>query len=101
MLLVTVLTWAGVIVSFFALIERVARMNVFLMLGDFLPLTLLREGGDVSRAGVARAFGSAQHPIALAVALCLLIPLAIYLAKYAGWPSQRHQSQDRLRAARS
>ena len=87
MLLVTVLTWAGVIVSFFALIERVARTNVFLMLGSFLPLTLLREGGDVSRAGVARAFGSAQHPIALAVALCLLIPLAIYLAKYAGWPT--------------
>jgi hypothetical protein len=87
MLLITVLTWAGVIVSFFALIERVARTNVFLMLGSFLPLTLLREGGDVSRAGVTRAFGSAQHPIALAVALCLLIPIAIYLAKYAGWPS--------------
>jgi hypothetical protein len=87
MLLITVLTWAGVIVSFFALIERVARTNVFLMLGSFLPLTLLREGGDVSRAGVARAFGSAQHPIALAVALCLLIPIAIHLAKYAGWPS--------------
>jgi len=86
MLLITVLTWAGVIVSFFALIERVARTNVFLMLGSFLPLTLLREGGDVSRAGAARAFGSAQHPIALAVALCLLIPLAIYLAKYAVWP---------------
>ena len=86
MLLITVLTWAGVIVSFFALIERVARTNVFLMLGTFLPLTLLREGGDVSRAGAARAFGSAQHPIALAVALCLLIPLAIHLAKYAAWP---------------
>lgn len=86
MLLITVLTWAGVIVSFFALIERVARTNVFLMLGSFLPVTLLREGGDVSRAGVARAFGSAQHPIALAVALCLLIPVAIYLAKYAAWP---------------
>ena len=86
MLLVMVLTWSGVVVAFFAVIERVSRMNVFLMLGDLLPLTLLREGGDVSRAGVARAFGSAQHPIALAVALCLLIPLAVYLAKYAGWP---------------
>ena len=87
MLLITFVTWAGVVVSFFAVIERVSRTNVFLMLGNVLPLTLLREGGDVSRAGVARAFGSAQHPIALAVALCLLIPLAIYLAKYAGWPS--------------
>ncbi|MET4157304.1 O-antigen ligase family protein [Agromyces sp. PvR057] len=86
MLLITFVTWAGVVVSFFALIERFSRFNVFLVLGNFLPLTLLREGGDVSRAGVARAFGSAQHPIALAVALCILIPLAIYLAKYAAWP---------------
>lgn len=86
MLLVMFLTWSGVVVAFFAVIERVSRINVFLMLGDLLPLTLLREGGDVSRAGVARAFGSAQHPIALAVALCLLIPLAVYLAKYAVWP---------------
>ncbi|KRE25932.1 O-antigen ligase [Agromyces sp. Soil535] len=87
MLLLTFITWAGVVVSFFAVIERLSRVNVFLMLGDVLPLTLLREGGDVSRAGVARAFGSAQHPIALAVALCLLIPLAIHLARYATWPS--------------
>ncbi|KQM82788.1 O-antigen ligase [Agromyces sp. Leaf222] len=86
MLLITFVTWAGVVVSFFALIERFSRFNVFLVLGNFLPLTLLREGGDVSRAGVARAFGSAQHPIALAVVLCILIPLAVYLAKYAAWP---------------
>jgi hypothetical protein len=86
MLLVMLLTWSGVVVAFFAVIERVSRLNVFLLLGDLLPLTLLREGGDVSRAGVARAFGSAQHPIALAVALCILIPLAVYLAKYAVWP---------------
>jgi len=87
MLLLTFITWAGVVVSVFAVWERLTRDNVFLMLGNFLPVILLREGGDVSRAGVARAFGSAQHPIALAVALCILIPLAIYLAKYAAWPS--------------
>ncbi|ANJ26287.1 O-antigen ligase family protein [Agromyces aureus] len=86
MLLITFVTWAGVVVAFFAIIERLSRFNVFLVLGNVLPLTLLREGGDVSRAGVARAFGSAQHPIALAVALCILIPLAVYLAKYAAWP---------------
>jgi hypothetical protein len=87
MLLIAFVTWAGVVVSFFAVIERLSKVNVFLMLADVLPLTLLREGGDVSRAGVTRAFGSAQHPIALAVALCILIPLAIYLAKYAAWPA--------------
>jgi hypothetical protein len=87
MLLITFITWAGVVVAFFAVIERLSKVNVFLMLDDVLPLTLLREAGDVSRAGVTRAFGSAQHPIALAVALCILIPLAIHLAKYAAWPA--------------
>jgi O-Antigen ligase len=86
MLLITFITWAGVVVSFFAVIERVSRVNVFYMLANVLPLTLLREEGDVSRAGINRAFGSAQHPIALAVALCILVPLAIYLAQYAAWP---------------
>ncbi|MGB4779621.1 O-antigen ligase family protein [Microbacterium sp.] len=80
------LTWSAVIVSFFAIIERVARVNVFLMLGTFLPLMTLREAGEATRAGVMRAYGSAQHPIALAVMLCMFIPIVIYLAKYAIWP---------------
>ncbi len=33
-----------------------------------------------------RAYGSAQHPIALAVMLCMIMPILIYLAKYAVWP---------------
>ncbi|QKJ20284.1 O-antigen ligase family protein [Microbacterium hominis] len=81
------LAWSATIVAFFAIIERVARTNVFLMLANFLPLVVLREdGGDATRAGVNRAYGSAQHPIALAVMLCMIIPLLIYLAKYAIWP---------------
>ena len=83
----TVLSWMAVIVSFCAVIERVARVNVFLMLANFLPLVVLREdGGDATRAGVNRAYGSAQHPIALAVMLCLFLPILIYLARYAIWP---------------
>lgn len=82
-----VLAWMAVIVAFFAVIERVARTNVFLMLANFLPLVVLREdGGDATRAGVNRAYGSAQHPIALAVMLCMFLPILIYLAKYAVWP---------------
>lgn len=81
------LSWMAVIVSFFAIIERVARTNVFLMLANFLPLVVLRDdGGDATRAGVNRAYGSAQHPIALAVMLCMFLPILIYLAKYAIWP---------------
>jgi hypothetical protein len=84
--LLVFLVWAGVIVALFAVLERFARVNVFLLLGNVLPLTLLREEGESLRAGGARAYASSQHPIALAVLFCLLIPLAIYLAKYAGWP---------------
>lgn len=82
-----VLTWMAVIVAFLAIFERVARTNVFLMLANFLPLVVLRDdGGDATRAGVNRAYGSAQHPIALAVMLCMFLPILIYLAKYAIWP---------------
>ena len=86
MALLMMLAWSAVIVSFFAIIERVLRTNVFLMLANFLPLVVLREGGEATRAGVNRAYGSAQHPIALAVMLCMIIPILIYLAKYAVWP---------------
>ncbi|UOE44333.1 O-antigen ligase family protein [Agromyces larvae] len=86
MLLLTFLAWAGAAVGVFAMVEKVTRQNVFLMLGNVLPLTLLREEGESLRAGGARAYASAQHPIALAVLLCMLVPIAIYLAKYAGWP---------------
>ncbi|WP_164863483.1 O-antigen ligase [Agromyces sp. LHK192] len=86
MLLLTFLVWAAAAVGFLALVEKATRVNVFLLLGNVLPLTLLREEGESLRAGGARAYASAQHPIALAVLLCMLIPIAIYLAKYAGWP---------------
>lgn len=86
MALLLLMTWSAVIISFFAIVERVFRTNVFLMLGSFLPLIMLREAGDATRAGVTRAYGSAQHPIALAVMLCMIIPVIIYLAKYAVWP---------------
>ena len=86
MFLLMMLAWSATIVAFFAIIERVARTNVFLMLSSFLPLVMLRDGGDAARAGVNRAYGSAQHPIALAVMLCMILPIIIYLAKYAVWP---------------
>ena len=86
MALLTFLAWSGAVIGLLAMFEKVTRTNVFLMLGNFLPLTLLREEGESLRAGGARAYASAQHPIALAVLLCMLIPMAIYLAKHAGWP---------------
>lgn len=86
MILLTFIVWAGVAVAFFALVERITRVNVFLMLQNFLPLTLLRDESQSLRAGGARSYASSQHPIALAVLLCMIIPLAIYLAQYAARP---------------
>ncbi|MBF4461274.1 MULTISPECIES: O-antigen ligase family protein [unclassified Rathayibacter] len=80
------LVWSAVVVAFFAVIERATHQNVFTMLDKFLPLE--RLGGDQSayRAGGYRSFGSSQHPIALAVMFTMMIPVAVYLSKWARWP---------------
>ncbi|WP_157981727.1 O-antigen ligase family protein [Protaetiibacter intestinalis] len=80
------LAYGGTTVAFFAIVERVTHINVFLRFGDVLPLQLLRDATEDWRAGGARSFGSAQHPIALSVMLCMLIPIVLYLAREASWP---------------
>jgi O-antigen ligase len=80
------IVYAGAIIGFFAFVERVTRQNVFLQLQNFLPLVLLRDDAESVRAGGNRAFASSQHPIALSVLFCLIIPIAIYLMKYSPWP---------------
>lgn len=85
-LLLQCLVWAGAIVGFFAVVERVTHVNVFLRLNRFLPLDLLRDAAFSYRAGGSRSYASSQHPIALSVMLCMLVPLAIYLAKHSPWP---------------
>lgn len=82
MILLNVIVFAGAFIGFFAFVERVTRQNIFLMLHNFLPLTLLRDDAESLRAGGARAYASSQHPIALAVLFCMIIPLAIYLMKF-------------------
>lgn len=78
---------AGALVGVLATVERVTRQNVFLQFFSALPLQRLSEEESLFvKEGTARAFGSAQHPIALAVFLCLLIPLGIYLTRHASWP---------------
>jgi polysaccharide biosynthesis protein PslJ len=81
------LVWSGVVVSFFALLEYITRTNFFRLYNRVLPLRLLRdELGASTTVGAFRAFGSAQHPIALAVMLSTLVPVAVWLAAHAEWP---------------
>ena len=46
----------------------------------------MREAEEAVRSGGARSYASAQHPIALAVLFCMIIPLAIYLMRFSPWP---------------
>lgn len=78
---------SGALVGALATIERVTRVNVFMEFFTMLPLhRLSEEESTFVKAGTARAFGPAQHPIALAVFLVILIPLGVYLARRADWP---------------
>lgn len=86
MSVLTFLAWSGGFVAAAAIFERATHINIFLRLGDILPLTLLRDAVDAYRAGGSRSFGSAQHPIALSVMLCMLLPIVIYLSRYATRP---------------
>lgn len=82
----TFLVWSAVVVAFFAVIERATQQNIFTMLDKFLPLERLGAEQEAYRAGGYRSFGSSQHPIALAVMFTMMIPIAVYLSKYARWP---------------
>lgn len=86
--LLVVLVWSGVAIAFLAVFEYITRINVFRLYSEFLPLNVLAEGLEASTTtGAFRSFGSAQHPIALAVMLCTLLPVAVWLAEHASWPA--------------
>ncbi|MDQ1084627.1 MULTISPECIES: O-antigen ligase [Microbacterium] len=84
--LMTALVWCGTVVSVFATLERVTRVNLFWRLDTFLPLVPIAQETEAFRAGGYRSFASSQHPIALSVMFAILIPVAIYLARYGRWP---------------
>lgn len=74
----------GAVVAVAAMIESRTRSNLFENLDDWIP-GLVKNPREVLelRGGRLRVRGSAQHPIALGVALTMVVPLAIVLANYA------------------
>lgn len=78
----------GAVVGAFAFAERVTGFNIFLQLQNFLPLELLRDDASSVRAGGNRSYASSQHPIALSVLFCMLVPIALYLVRFGPWPRQ-------------
>lgn len=86
MTFLTLLVLAGAVIGFFAFVERYANFNIFLQLQRFFPLELLRDDALSLRAGGNRSYASSQHPIALSVLFCMLVPIAIYLMRFGRWP---------------
>ncbi len=70
------------VVAFFALVEQETGLNVFDHLASVLPI-LRFEGAfaPAIRNGVARAFGSADHPIALGCLFGMTVPIGFALAR--------------------
>lgn len=80
-LVVKILTGGGTVVAICALVESRTGYNAFNHLTTIAPF--LHQTGstpNVYRGARLRVFASAQHPIALACALTMLVPLAVYLA---------------------
>jgi hypothetical protein len=73
---------AMAVVGVLAVIESRTGMTPFGHLSKLLPV-LEETEGEIDRAGVRRARGPAEHPIALGAALVLVVPLAFYLASTA------------------
>lgn len=81
------LVGGGAVLGFLAIIERNTGYDVFNHLQSFLPflhLDLANLPQLPTRGGRLRVYASAQHPIALGAVLTMLVPFAIYLARYHG-----------------
>ncbi|MET0938704.1 MAG: O-antigen ligase family protein [Gaiellaceae bacterium] len=80
----------GAIVAVAAMIESRTRSNLFENLDNWIP-GLVKNPREVLelRGGRLRVRGSAQHPIALGVALTMCVPLAIVLAQYAATQARK------------
>lgn len=83
MLLVKTLVAGGAVVAILAIIEARAGFTPFTRLDAVLPfLTPDPSFSDgLARGGRMRAFGSAEHPIALSAALVMLVPLALHVVR--------------------
>ena len=91
--LVRALVLAGAFVAVSVGWERISGTNVFTELHRVLPLQPLAGARSFARFGTVRALGSANHPIALSVALIMLVPMAVFLAQHSPWPATARRRQ--------
>jgi polysaccharide biosynthesis protein PslJ len=83
--LVKLLVLGGAVLGGLAVIESRTGFNPFNQLSDYVPFLKTSFIQEIEgRVGRVRAYGPAQHPIALGAAFVMLLPLAIYLARGVG-----------------
>jgi hypothetical protein len=68
-------------VAFFSVIEQRTGFNLFDHLQSVFPVLEFQGSEPFLRDGLLRAFGSADHPIALGVLFSMMFPLGFALAK--------------------
>jgi polysaccharide biosynthesis protein PslJ len=80
---VRALVACSAVVACFAMLEYRTGQNPFNRLSEFVPVLEFR--GDpvegIARSDRLRVYASAQHPIALAAALMMVLPLGLYVAQ--------------------
>jgi hypothetical protein len=76
----------GAIIAALAVIEARTGFAPFANLHSVFPILKADPtfSGEIGRGGAQRAFGPAEHPIALGAALVMVVPLAVYLVRTAG-----------------
>jgi O-antigen ligase len=81
-LAIRVLVVGGGVLAVCAVVESRTGFNLFDHLEGRVPFLQLSFPAEIPPRGARlRAYASAQHPIALAAALVMLVPLALYLAR--------------------
>lgn len=83
--LVKTLVGGGAVVAVLAVIEARTGFTPFTRLHQVFPFLTPEPsfGGELGRGAAVRAYGPAEHPIALGAALVMLVPLAIYVVRTA------------------
>lgn len=76
----SVLVAGGALIAVLALIESRFGWSPFTDLDRYLPFLAPNDNETIARGANVRAMGPAEHPIALAALLIMILPLALYLA---------------------
>ena len=83
--LLRLLLVGGTAVALLAVVEYRTGWNPYDRVLGHVPFLQFNQPTELERApGVTRAFGSAEHPIALGALLTMLIPISLYKAKTSG-----------------